>query len=39
MTGGTIKFYIDDVECPITSGVGESGLGGVFNCGLEGEVF
>lgn len=39
MTGGTIKFYVDDVECPDTSGVGVNGVGGAFNCGLAGRVF
>ena len=39
MTGGTIKFYVDGIECPDTSGVGLNGHGGVFNCGLVGRVF
>ena len=36
MTSGTIKFYVDDVECPNTNGVGVNALGGVFNCNLNG---
>ena len=39
MTSGTVKFYIDGVECPDTGGVGVNGVGGVFNCGLEGSTF
>ena len=39
MTGGTIDFYIDDVLCEDTSGVGVNGKGGVFNCGLTGTKF
>ena len=39
MTSGTIKFYVDDVECPDTSGVGVNAVGGVFNCGLTGKKF
>lgn len=39
MTSGTIKFYVDDVECPDTSGVGVNAIGGVFNCDLEGTIF
>ena len=39
MTSGTIKFYVDDVECPDTSGVGVNAIGGVFNCGLTGTSF
>ena len=39
MTAGTIKFYVDDVECPDTSGVGVNAVGGLFNCGLTGFRF
>ena len=39
MTSGTIKFYVDDVECPDTSGVGVNAIGGVFNCDLTGVEF
>ena len=39
MTNGEIKFYIDDVECPDTNGVGVGAIGGVFNCGLTGSAF
>ena len=39
MTSGTMKFFIDGVECPDTGGVGVNGVGGLFNCGLEGSVF
>ena len=39
MTSGTIKFYVDGVECPDTSGVGVNAIGGVFNCGLTGLEF
>ena len=40
MTSGTIKFYIDDVECSDSfSGVGLNGYGGVFNCGGTGSRF
>jgi len=37
MTSGTVKFYVDEVECPDTNGVGVNALGGVFNCNLKGE--
>ena len=39
MSSGEIKFYVDDIECPNTSGVGTNALGGVFNCGLTGSTF
>lgn len=39
MTSGTLKFYVDGVECPNTSGVGLDAIGGVFNCGLKGSRF
>lgn len=39
MTSGEIKFYIEGVECPNTSGVGVNAVGGVFNCGLVGTTF
>ena len=38
MYSGTVKFYMDDVECPNTIGVGAI-FGGVFNCGLRGSTF
>ena len=40
MTSGTVKFYVDDVECSDSvNGVGTGGKGGVFNCGLTGTRF
>ena len=39
MTSGEIKFYIDDVECPNTDGIGVNAVGGLFNCGLNGSTF
>ena len=39
MQSGTVKFYVDDVECPDTLGVGVNALGGVFNCNLIGTKF
>ena len=39
MSLGTVKFYVDDVECPDTLGVGVNALGGVFNCNLWGTRF
>ena len=39
MSSGTVKFYVDDVECPETNGVGVQAVGGVFNCNLEGYTF
>ena len=39
MTSGTVKFYIDGVECPNTNGVGVGAVGGLFNCGLTGSTF
>ena len=39
MQTGTVKFYVDDVECPDTLGVGVDALGGVFNCNLTGSRF
>ena len=39
MKKGTIKFYVDDEECPDTNGVGVDAIGGVFNCGLSGKMF
>ena len=39
MTSGTVKFYVDGVECPDTGGVGVNAIGGVFNCNLEGNLF
>ena len=40
MTSGTVKFYIDDVECSDSVfGVGTNAQGGVFNCGLTGSKF
>lgn len=39
MTSGTIKFYVDGVECPSTGGVGVNAVGGVFNCNLSGVEF
>ena len=34
MRSGTVKFYVDDVECPDTGNVGIDAKGGVFNCNL-----
>ena len=39
MTSGMVEFFIDGIACPNTGGVGVSGVGGVFNCGLEGSTF
>ena len=39
MASGTMKFYVDQVECPETNGVGVDAKGGVFNCGLTGTTF
>ena len=39
MTSGTVKFYIDGVECPDTGSVGVNAIGGIFNCGLTGSTF
>ena len=40
MTSGTVKFYVDNVECSDSiNGVGTGGKGGVFNCGLTGSNF
>ena len=39
MTAGTIKFYVDNVPCPDTNGVGVNAIGGVFNCDLVGSSF
>ena len=39
MYEGQVKFYVDDIECPNTSGVGIDAKGGVFNCNLEGWTF
>ena len=39
MTSGTVQFFIDGVECPDAGAVGVNGVGGVFNCGLEGTLF
>lgn len=39
MTSGTVKFFVDGVECPDTLGVGVNAIGGVFNCNLKGNVF
>ena len=39
MTSGEIKFFVDDVECPDTNGVGVGAKGGIFNCGLTGSTF
>ena len=43
MTSGDIEFYVDNSGvwqlCPDTNGVGSSGKGGVFNCGLTGSKF
>ena len=39
MSAGTVKFYVDDVECPDTHGVGVNAIGGVFNCNLWGTKF
>ena len=39
MTSGTVKFYVDDVECPNTNDVGVNAVGGVFNCNLNGNTF
>ncbi len=39
MASGWIRFFVDGVECPDTSGVGIDAIGGVFNCGLAGKTF
>ena len=39
MTSGEMKFFIDEVECPNTNGVGTNAIGGLFNCGLTGTTF
>ena len=39
MNEGTVKFYVNDQECPDTSGVGVNALGGVFNCNIWGNNF
>ena len=39
MTGGTVQFFVNGVECPDTNGVGVNAIGGVFNCDLEGNHF
>lgn len=39
MTSGEVKFTVDGVECPDTSGVGVGAIGGAFNCGLSGNIF
>ena len=39
MNEGTVKFYVDNIECPDTNGVGVNALGGVFNCNIYGMSF
>ena len=36
---GTLKFTVDDIECPDTDGVGVGAVGGAFNCNLIGTTF
>ena len=43
MTAGEMEFSVYDgtdwIQCPDSNGVGTSGQGGVFNCGLTGTKF
>ena len=39
MFSGTVRFYVDGVECPDTGDVGINARGGVFNCNLSGWTF